>query len=106
MKIKISDIFAPAYLLLTLGMDYMPNPYFSAFIALLAAKITFVNDPVLSAAGAFGATPGEKSRTEIGGYVRAIYTKNDFKMNFSEMSLSFQKLTCFQITAITLRILM
>lgn len=79
---KISDIFAPAYLLIAIGMDYMPNQYFSAFIAPLTAKITFVNDPVLSAAGAFGVTPGEKSRSEIGGYIRAIYTKNDFKNEF------------------------
>ncbi len=79
---KISDIFAPAYLLLALGMDYKPTPYFSAFIAPLTAKFTFVNDNVLSAAGAFGVTPGEKTRSEIGGYVRAIYTRNDFKNEF------------------------
>jgi len=79
---KISDIFAPAYLLLAIGLDYKPNPYSSAFIAPLTAKFTFVNDPVLSAAGAFGVTPGEKSRGEIGGYLRAIYTKNDFKSEF------------------------
>ncbi len=79
---KISDLFAPAYLLLALGMDYKPTPYFSAFIAPLTAKFTFVNDNVLSAAGAFGVTPGEKTRSEIGGYVRAIYTRNDFKNEF------------------------
>ncbi|MFZ0280519.1 MAG: hypothetical protein WAL29_02625, partial [Bacteroidales bacterium] len=31
---------------------------------------------------AFGVTPGEKIRSEIGGYVRAIYTRNDFKNEF------------------------
>lgn len=79
---KISDIFAPAYLLLAAGMDYKPSAYFSAFIAPLAAKFTFVNDPVLSAAGAFGVTPGKNSRGEIGGYIRTIFTKNDFKDEF------------------------
>jgi len=79
---KISDIFAPAYLLLAAGMDYKPSPYFSAFIAPLTAKFTFVNDPVLSAAGAFGVKPGEKSRGEFGGYIRAIFTRNDFKDEF------------------------
>ena len=49
----ISDLFAPAYLLTALGMDYKPNPNFSAFLAPLTAKFTFVNDDVLSAAGAF-----------------------------------------------------
>jgi hypothetical protein len=79
---KISDIFSPAYLILALGMDYKPSPYFSAFIAPLTGKFTFVTNEALSDAGAFGVTPGEKSRGEIGGYIRAIYTRNDFKDEF------------------------
>jgi hypothetical protein len=79
---KISDLFAPAYLLLAAGLDYKPNPYFSAFIAPLTAKFTFVTDEALSDVGAFGVKPGEKSRGEIGGYIRAIYTRNDFKDEF------------------------
>jgi hypothetical protein len=31
--VKISNIFAPAYLILALGMDYKPNDHFSAFLA-------------------------------------------------------------------------
>lgn len=81
-SVKISDLFAPAYLLLALGMDYKPNGYFSAFIAPLAAKFTIVNDQLLSDAGAFGVTPGEKVKSEIGGYIRVIYSKNDFKNEF------------------------
>lgn len=79
---KISDIFAPAYLLIAAGLDYKPSAYFSAFIAPFTAKFTFVNDHALSAAGAFGVKPGENSRSEIGGYLRAIFTKNDFKDEF------------------------
>ena len=79
---KISDLFAPAYLLAALGMDYKPDAYFSAFIAPLTAKFTFVTDQTLSDAGAFGVTPGQKSRSELGGYLRAIYSKNDFKNEF------------------------
>jgi len=79
---KISDLFAPAYLLTALGLDYKPNPNFTAFIAPLTGKFTFVNDDALSAAGAFGVDPGEKSKSELGGYIRAGYTKNDFKQEF------------------------
>ncbi len=78
-SVKISNIFAPAYLLGALGMDYKPNGYFSAFIAPLTVKFTFVNDQLLSDAGAFGVTPGEKIKSEFGGYIRVIYSKNDFK---------------------------
>jgi hypothetical protein len=79
---KISNLFAPAYLMLAGGMDYKPNAYFSAFIAPLTAKVTIVNDKKLSDAGAFGVKPGEKTLGEVGGYLRAIYSKNDFKSEF------------------------
>jgi hypothetical protein len=79
---KISDLFSPAYLVFALGMDYKPNTHFSAFIAPVTARITFVKDKILSDAGAFGVDPGKKSKSEFGGYVRAIYTKNDFKSEF------------------------
>jgi hypothetical protein len=79
---KISDFMSPGYLLLALGLDYKPNPYFSAFLAPLTAKFTFVTDQTLSDLGAFGVKPGDKSRAEVGGYMRAIYSKNDFKSEF------------------------
>jgi hypothetical protein len=81
-KAKISDLFSPAYLLLALGMDYKPNAYFSAFIAPVTAKFTFVTNQALSDSGAFGVTPGKKSLSEFGGYIRVIYSKNDFKNDF------------------------
>jgi hypothetical protein len=81
-SVKISNLFAPAYVLLALGLDYKPNAYFSAFFAPLTGKFTFVNDKVLSDAGAFGVKPGKKSMSELGGYLRVIYTKGDFKNEF------------------------
>jgi len=79
---KISDFMAPGYMVLALGMDYKPNPYFSAFIAPVTSRLTFVNNKMLSDAGAFGVTPGKKSLNEFGGYIRAVYSKNDFKSEF------------------------
>jgi hypothetical protein len=81
-KEKISDLFSPAYLLVALGLDYKPSAHFSAFIAPLTGKLTIVNDKQLSDAGAFGVKPGQKSLSEFGGYLRAIYTRNDFKLDF------------------------
>jgi Protein of unknown function (DUF3078). len=87
-KAKISNLFSPAYLLFALGMDYKPNAYFSAFIAPLTAKFTFVSDKALSDSGAFGVKPGKKSLNEFGGYIRVIYSKNDFKSDFMK-NISF-----------------
>jgi hypothetical protein len=81
-SVKISNLFAPAYFLGALGMDYKPTGHFSAFIAPLTAKFTIVNDQFLSDAGAFGVTPGEKLKSEMGGYIRVIYSKNDFQKEF------------------------
>lgn len=78
-KTKISDAFSPAYITLALGMDFKPNAYFSAFIAPVTAKFTIVTDTELSDMGAFGVDPGETVKSEMGGYIRAIYSKNDFK---------------------------
>lgn len=77
--VKISNFLAPGYLIGAIGLDYKPNAYFSAFVAPLTARFTFVNDDELSAAGAFGVDPGEKLKSEMGAYIRVIYTKNDFK---------------------------
>lgn len=88
---KISNLFAPLYVVGALGMDYKPNGYFSAFIAPLTGKITYVNDQDLANAGAFGVEPatydnlgsilkeGQKTKSEFGGYLRIIYSRNDFK---------------------------
>ncbi len=79
---KISDFLAPAYLMAALGLDYKPNAYFTAFLAPLTGKFTFVTEESLSAAGAFGVSPGETSRSEIGGYFRMVYSRADFKNEF------------------------
>jgi Protein of unknown function (DUF3078) len=92
---KISDFLAPGYILLALGLDYKPGKYFSTFIAPLTGKFTFVRDRALSNAGAFGVTPGETSRGEIGGYIRAIYTREDFKDEFLKNVAFTTKLDLF-----------
>lgn len=91
---KISNFLAPAYIIAALGMDYKPNAYFSAFVAPLTGKITLINDQQLADAGSFGVkaatydalgnrlTKGELSNSEFGGYIRIIYSRNDFKSEF------------------------
>jgi hypothetical protein len=74
----ISEFLAPAYNLTAIGMDYKPDDYLSMFIAPLTSKLTIVNNDVLAAAGAFGVDPGKKTRHEIGGYLRFLYSRKDF----------------------------
>lgn len=74
----ISDFLSPGYLLGALGLNYAPNVYFNAFVAPVTGRLTVVNNDVLSAAGAYGVAPGEKTRGEFGGYVRVVYSRSDF----------------------------
>lgn len=75
-KVKTSTFIAPAYLLLSLGMDYKPNDNFSLFLSPATSRWVIVNDDTLSAKGAYGVTPGKKSKNEIGAYISANYFKN------------------------------
>jgi hypothetical protein len=60
-------------------MDFKPDAYFSAFFAPVTGKFTFVKDKILSDQGAFGVDTGKMIKSEFGGYLRVIYSKNDFK---------------------------
>ena len=89
-KVKISDLLAPAYTVFAMGMEFKPDKYFNMFLAPLTSKITILNNQTLANLGAFGVDPakydtagniiqkGKKVKSEIGGYVRMVYSKNDF----------------------------
>lgn len=74
--VKVSNFMAPAYLLLSLGMDYKPNETFSAYLSPITGKTTIVNDDELSDAGAFGVDPGDKVRYEFGALTKFTLKKS------------------------------
>jgi len=86
---------APAYLLGAVGLNYVPNTYFNAFLAPITGKLTILNDNDLSAQGAYGVTPGKKLKGEFGGYARIIYTRSDFKSQFLKNVALTSKLDLF-----------
>lgn len=91
----ISRFFAPAYMQLAAGVDYKPDAHVSLFVAPLSAKFTFVTDKALADAGAFGVAPGKRSKSEMGGYVRLIYSRNDFKSALLKNVVLTSKLDLF-----------
>jgi len=78
-RVKISNFMAPGYLNISLGMDYKPSEAFSLLLSPVTGKFTFVLDDDLSAAGSFGLDPGQKSRGELGGYVKMAFKKEVLK---------------------------
>lgn len=75
-SVKISDFLSPGYLLLALGIDYVPGKNFTVYFAPFTYKLTMVSDDVLADAGAFGVDPGEHSKSEFGGYLRTSFQKD------------------------------
>jgi len=73
-KVRTSDLLAPAYLLLSLGMDYKPTSNFSLFLSPVTMRELIVNNDSLAAIGAFGVDSGKKSRLEFGAYASLNYT--------------------------------
>ena len=71
-----SNILAPAYVLLSVGLDYKPIPELSVFFSPITSRWVIVNDDSLAAKGLYGVTPGKKSNYEIGAYASINYAKN------------------------------
>jgi len=94
-SVKISNLLAPAYLIGAVGLNYVPNAYFNAFLAPFTGKLTIVNDDELSSLGAYGVTPGKKLKGEFGGYARLIYTRSNFKNAFLKNVSVTSKLDLF-----------
>lgn len=94
-SVKISNLMAPGYLLAAVGLNYIPNKYFNAFLSPLTGRLTFVLDKELSDKGAFGVDPGEKVKRELGGYIRLAFAKNDFAEGFFKNMSIASKLDLF-----------
>lgn len=72
----ISKFLAPAFTLLSVGIDYKPSSFFSVFLSPVTGRFVIVNDDSLSRAGAFGVEPGENLRTEYGAFLNARLQKD------------------------------
>lgn len=71
-----SNFMAPAYILLSIGLDYKPTPDLSIFFSPLSSRWVVVNDSYLSSLGLYGVKPGKKSANEIGAFASINYSKN------------------------------
>jgi len=74
-KIKTSSFLAPAYVIVSLGMDWKPKDNISIFISPVTSRWVIVKDDSLSAKGAYGVDTGKTVRNEIGAYLTVNCTK-------------------------------
>lgn len=90
-SVRISTFMAPAYISMSLGIEYAPVEYFSVYLSPLAGKVTIVNDQRLANEGAFGVEKaimdtngfilqeGKRIRYEFGAYFRVKFEKEIMK---------------------------
>jgi hypothetical protein len=74
-KTLTSAGFAPAYVLLSLGVNYKPNDNFSFFLSPSTARWVIVNNDSLASVAAFGVDSGKNVRFEFGSYASINYIK-------------------------------
>lgn len=78
--IRISNLLAPAYTLLGVGMDYKPSDKFNVFLSPATARLIIVNDERLWGGSTdpdlrvYGVKNGNTTELELGGYIRVMYT--------------------------------
>jgi hypothetical protein len=74
-KTLSSNFLAPAYVLLSLGLDFKPTKNFSLFMSPVTARWVIVKDDSLAAKRLYGVDSGKHSRSEFGAFVSANYIK-------------------------------
>jgi hypothetical protein len=75
-KQLLSDFLSPAYVILSLGLDYKPAKGLAIFISPITSRWILVKNDSLSAKGEYGVDPGEKSKNEIGAFASITYLTN------------------------------
>jgi hypothetical protein len=71
----ISSFFAPAYMVISAGLDYKPNTNFSVFFSPLTSRTTLVLNKKLSNLGKYGVDSGRMIKRETGLFVTLNYSK-------------------------------
>lgn len=74
-KTLTSAFLSPAYVLLSIGLDYKPTKDLSIFISLLTSRWTIIRNDSLAAKGLYGVEPGKKYLNEIGAFASINYLK-------------------------------
>ena len=71
-----SEFMAPGYMLISLGLDYKPQPYLSVFASPFTESWVLVSNVLLSSQGAFGVDTGATSRNEFGAFLSTEFNKD------------------------------
>ncbi len=97
---KISDFMSPAYIILSLGLDYKPNKHTSLFLSPITTKTTFVMDASADIKRRYSVDTTMNNRRELGARIKGLHKiklwgdielKNSFEL-FSNYLLNPQNI--------------
>ena len=74
-----STFLSPAYLLLSVGIDFKPKEYLSIFISPLTQRTTFIASNRLYTKGLYGVPPYHHYINQFGAFASISFAKNIFK---------------------------
>lgn len=74
-----STFLSPAYVVLSLGLDYKPVKAFSAFVSPITSRFVIVAANRIAAKGLYGVDTGHHVSTEFGAFASLTFNKNIMK---------------------------
>jgi hypothetical protein len=74
-----STFLSPAYLLLSVGIDFKPKDYLSVFVSPLTERTTIMASKRLYMQGLYGVSPYHHYKNQIGAFASISYAKSIFK---------------------------
>lgn len=73
-KTLSSAFLAPAYVLISQGIDYKPGKGLSVFVSPITSRWVIVKDDTLAMRGDYGVTPGKHSSNQLGAFATINYS--------------------------------
>jgi Protein of unknown function (DUF3078)/Protein of unknown function, DUF481 len=110
-----SDFLSPAYVILSPGMNYMPNKEFSFFISPATIRWVIVKNDSLASVGSYGVDSGKHIKAEFGAYASISYNKkisdnaqytgrldlfSNYRHNPQNVDINFTNLLAVKVTGI------
>ena len=71
-----STVLSPAYILLSIGIDYKPDDKLSIFVSPVTSRFVIVTSNILSKQGLYGVDSGKHVTTEFGAFATVNYNNN------------------------------
>ncbi len=75
----VSRFASPLIAEAAVGIDWVPDAYFSLFVSPLGYKVTYVADDAIAATGVYGNVPPKKVKNEVGAVLIATYKRELWK---------------------------